>query len=352
MKNKKYIVILFIAVVTAFGITFAYFGNSIEVENEFNTSLYGSTLVEEFTSPTNWKPGDTTEKLLQVENTGEVDEAVRISYVETWTSKNSNQQGNLSLSQNGNTASLIKWGNDDDWTTVEENGIVYKYYNYKISPGEETTTLLESITFNPLITNNNNCTTTIEGNTRRISCTSSGEGYDNAKYKIVFTAETIQYNKYKESWNTNVNILDSKPLKIYSNRKLSLNVGSTVNKEDYQTGYDYDSVNSVFFRYLTDNNTVTSVSMCKKNGINLPAICLEVNSYTSNRGKVLSYFGGDENNFPTDCSDDNNSGSNELTCANSNIVIGIDEDEGIFINDIENGKSCVIMAMFGIFNCQ
>ena len=83
MKNRKMIMgFLFIGVIAIFGITFAYFGNLMGVVNEFKTNPYGSTVTEQFVSPTNWKPGDTTEKTLIVENTGSVDEAVRVSYTE------------------------------------------------------------------------------------------------------------------------------------------------------------------------------------------------------------------------------------------------------------------------------
>lgn len=89
MKNRKMIMgFLFIGVIAIFGITFAYFGNLMGVVNEFKTNPYGSTVTEQFVSPTNWKPGDTTEKTLIVENTGSVDEAVRVSYTELWKSKN------------------------------------------------------------------------------------------------------------------------------------------------------------------------------------------------------------------------------------------------------------------------
>lgn len=354
MKKRKIVIILmFVVGVFCLGFTLAYFTNSFNFINNFKTSDYGSNNIEEFVSPTDWTPGDVTEKKIKVENSGSVDEAVRVSYTENWTSSNSNVEGNLSLTQDGNRASLIKWGNDNDWTTVTENNKIYKYYNYKLNPNEVTSTVIESVTFNPLITNSNSCNTVVEGNVRKIVCTSSGNGYDNATYKLVFNIETVQYDKYKNIWNTSVDILDYKPLKIYSNRKLSLNVGSVADPTNYQTGYDYDSANSVHIRYLTDeNNTVTNISICKKNGTYDPAICLETNQYSANRAKVLSYFNGSEVNFPSNCTDDNSSGTNELTCVGDHIVIGIDEDEGIFINDTENGKSCVVMAMLGIFNCQ
>ena len=38
--------------------------------------------------------------------------------------------------------------------------------------------------------------------------------YDNATYNLVFTVETVQYNKYQEAWNTNVAIAQTKELKV------------------------------------------------------------------------------------------------------------------------------------------
>ena len=52
------------------------------------------------------------------------------------------------MSQGNNRAAIINWANTSDWTTVTENGVEYKYYNYKLAPGEVTSTLLDSVTFN------------------------------------------------------------------------------------------------------------------------------------------------------------------------------------------------------------
>jgi len=42
----------------------------------------------------------------------------------------------------------------------------------------------------------------------------------------------------------------------------------------------------------------------------------------------------------------------EFTCANSYVVLAADSDGGIFINDIEHSKSCVINPTFGIYSCK
>lgn len=326
----------------------------MDIENIFSTSEYGTSVTQTFSNPNNWLPGTTTSANVIVNNNEDVDVAVRISYKESWTSKNSNVEGDLSLSQGGNIASLIQWGNDFDWNTVIENGTIYKYYKYKLHRGESTSSIIESVTFNPLINGDNNCSSVVDGDTTTIACSSNGSGYDGAIYKLQFTIETVQYDMYKKAWNTNVDILNYKPLNIYANQKVSnLDIGSIVDFTTYQNGYDYDAVNSIYIRYLSDkDDIVTKVSVCKKNGIYAPSICLEPDQYNTNRIKVLNYFNGDENNFPANCSDDNTSGTNELTCTNDFVVIGINEDGGLFLNDLETSRSCVVTTSLDIFNCQ
>ena len=137
MKNKKTIILLLlIAIVGVVGLTLAYFANTASITNEFNTKQYGTTVDEVFTSPSDWTPGTTTPKTLTVTNSGQVDEAVRVSYTESWTSANSNTEGDLELSQGNNRAAIINFANSSDWTKVTENNKDYYYYNYKLAPGE------------------------------------------------------------------------------------------------------------------------------------------------------------------------------------------------------------------------
>ena len=213
-KRTIYILILILAIGIV-GLTIAYFSNSSSITNTFNTNPYGTMVTEEFVSPDNWLPGTKTDKSLTVTNSGQVDEAVRISYTEVWTSKtakNNNEEGDLPLQQNGNTAALIHFTNTNDWTTVTENGTTYRYYNYKLVPNNTTSELLDYVTFNPAITNSSNCTTNETNGTKTITCNSTGTGYDDATYKLTFTIETVQYDKYKEAWNTNINIAAMKPM--------------------------------------------------------------------------------------------------------------------------------------------
>ena len=224
MKNKKSIIALLIVVIIGIvGLTLAYFSNSDTIENQFITKEYGSTYTEEFVSPDNWLPGDTTNKTIVVENTGDVDEAVRISYTESWTTHNngtlngwihpdgtkSTHTTETELSTDESVA-IINLANTSDWTKVGD----YCYYNYKLAPGESTTSFLESVTFNSKTKLDDTCVTTIDGSTKTVTCNSSGDDYDNATYTLTFTIETVQYNKYADAWNTGntVTIAESRPV--------------------------------------------------------------------------------------------------------------------------------------------
>ncbi len=210
MKNKKnLLVLLLIAIVGVVGLTIAYFSSSSSFENTFEASEYGSETIEQFTSPDDWVPGTTTPKTLKVKNTGEVDEAVRVTYSEKWVSKNGDE---LPLKQNGNDVAIINWNNLRDW---KKEGNTF-YYKYKLAPNEETSELLESVTYNIEVLSDATCTTETEDNTTVTTCSSSGDGYDGATYTLTFVIDTVQFNKYREAWqledNSNVTIAsESKP---------------------------------------------------------------------------------------------------------------------------------------------
>ena len=213
MKQRKSVIaLLLVAIIGIVGLTVAYFSNSTSITNEFETSEYGTDVTETFTSPTGWQPGDETPKVLTVKNTGEVDEAVRVKVEEKWVNKNGQE---LSLTQDGNVAALIHYINDSDWTRVDvaNEDYYYYYYNYKLAPDEETSELLDKVTFNPLIGASTTCTTTTENGVTTRSCKSNGSGYDGATYTLKFTIETVQYNKYADAWNTGstITLLDEKP---------------------------------------------------------------------------------------------------------------------------------------------
>ena len=96
------ILILFVGIV---GLTFAYFTNSADIDNIFQTKPYGNVITEEFTSPSNWLPGSEVEKSVVATNTGEVDQAVRIKLTEEWTPYNSSSTLNGWIHEDGTKSS-------------------------------------------------------------------------------------------------------------------------------------------------------------------------------------------------------------------------------------------------------
>ena len=250
MKQRKSVIaLLLVAIIGIVGLTFAYFANSTEVENIFTTKEYGTTYTEQFVSPDNWLPGDTTNKTITATNTGQVDQAVRISLSQEWVSHNGDT---LALSKNGVTAAVLNLANTSDWTKVGD----YYYYNYKLAPGETTTSFLESVTFNKDIELDDTCTESVNNGVRTISCNSSGDDYDNATYTLTLTIETVQYDKYASAWGTgnSVAIAEERPEPpVPGSEYLATNATNPANTE-----YNATTKGNMFtFTHGTGANAVT-----------------------------------------------------------------------------------------------
>jgi alternate signal-mediated exported protein len=81
-KRKKKVMLiatLSTAAIIVGGLTFAWYTSKDEVTNTFKASGNLKTVVvENFTPPTNWQPGITTDKVVQVTNTGTLDAYTRV----------------------------------------------------------------------------------------------------------------------------------------------------------------------------------------------------------------------------------------------------------------------------------
>ena len=144
MKNKKTIVA--VAGICLLGIiagTLAYFSTTDLFHNLFDTDFYQMDTYEVFDAPENWRPGDTTPKTFSVTNTGNVDAAVRVSFIEEWIGKDG-------YNKYSNNVGIINFVDNygENWKRNTINGEYYYYIN-KLKPGETTEPLIQSITFNP-----------------------------------------------------------------------------------------------------------------------------------------------------------------------------------------------------------
>lgn len=195
MKKKKSLVALLgVAVIGVVGGTFAFFQSQGTFPNIFHAALYQTKATETFTSPDNWLPGDTTPKVLNVENTGDVDAVVRVKYVESWVDANGDD---LDATQNGVRAAIISPNHraqnaNTNWIYNTDDG--YYYYKYRLSPNGTTTNFIESVTFNPEINIDvdSNCTGDDIGEGTTV-CTYTSDSYGGGTYTLTITVETAQY---------------------------------------------------------------------------------------------------------------------------------------------------------------
>ena len=201
LKNKKSLlyIVLVLVVFLVLG-TIAYFTSTDTLENIFLSGTYKTKTTEVFTSPTNWTPGDETPKTITTKNEGTIPVRVRVKLDESWTSKNGDEISNdICERYNSNNycleyyqAAVINLDNENDWLKKGD----YYYYLHELAPGENTTSLLESVTFNPNVEASVTCTFENGANT----CESTGDGYDGATYQLDITIETVQANKYESVW--------------------------------------------------------------------------------------------------------------------------------------------------------
>lgn len=196
-KNKrKLLIVTGISALTILGGTLAYFTTSDTIQNIFKTALYQHQIVEKFESPSDWTPGTTTEKTIKVTNTGSISMAVRASYTEQWVTSNGNEIP-LKDSEN-NVAAIINF--NEGWTKSSDGHYYYgsKDNMTKVAPGETTSSFISGVTFNNNIKASLNKTVSADGQT--ITYTSTGNGYDNAIYKLTVKIDTIQYDQAGNIW--------------------------------------------------------------------------------------------------------------------------------------------------------
>jgi len=208
MKNKKLIICIFsLILVILVGFSFAYYGNIVDLKNNFITSIYGTTTTENFKSPSNWKPGDTTEKKVSVTNTGDKNIVVRVcidNSTGTWENLDGDTWNN-SVDEaaliNETEDNISTCNNSSDWVKKEEDDKVCYYYTKELGPNETTTSSpIESVTYNKDVTTSQTCTKTIDGKVTEVKCSSSGQGYDDASYSLPITIDTVQSNFIEDAW--------------------------------------------------------------------------------------------------------------------------------------------------------
>lgn len=181
--SKKATALAGLGVLAVVGGTFAYYNQTVSLENPLTTGRYKNELIEDYTPPTDHlKPGATIDKVVGAKNTGDYPVMVRIRMDEVWRRKDANggiQDIISHASTEGDGFAAIEIGTKDgygnefdatqgddsdglvkddesvvrknlakgfakDWTYNANDG--YWYYNKILTPGQTTSPLLKSIT--------------------------------------------------------------------------------------------------------------------------------------------------------------------------------------------------------------
>ena len=219
MERKKKKSLIFIALLFSvfliIGGTIAYYTTSDTFNNEFNAGTYKMVVQEQFNSPSNWMPGDTTPKTIKAINKGSTPAAVRVKFTPSWTDKNGDP---LELvDDEDNEVALINLANGWEGSWIYSDG--YYYYNGALNTNEIAPSLINSVTFNPEANIDSEKTCVEDPTTHKTKCTTRAIGYAGGTYQLVIDIETVQFDKYKEVWGVSIDIDESinvtEPIKIY-----------------------------------------------------------------------------------------------------------------------------------------
>ncbi len=296
-KNKKPLIFIslltFVAIVI--GVTLAYFNTIDTFNNEFTAANYEIEVEEYFESPDNWTPGTTTPKEVIATNKSDIPAAVRVKLTPSWEDSEGNP---LPLTDGTNTAAIINFSFDSDVNWVREGD--WYYYNRPLDKDESTTTLIESVTFNPALSINS--TTDCNDVNGVTTCRTTFNDYSGGKYTLRIDIETAQYNNYREIWGTNINITNPQRTEgtLVASTSTSSVFGKVINRNNFEkiVGLDIINIPSYAIDYWdcsvehnravmcwytdTDNNGKYELYIGQDGGVNVnPNGTMMFASYTS-----------------------------------------------------------------------
>ena len=243
MNKKKNLIVIVLIILFSVGGTLAFFTSTSELENEFKSGRYKTVSTDNFISPSDWKPGDTTPKTITTKNEGTMPVRVRVKLTEEWKSENNNV---LPLVYNNERVSIINYDNEDDWVKDGD----YYYYIGELAPGEETSSLIKSITYNPNTPSDMNCTS----NNGVYNCKSTGDGYDGGTYTLNVVVESVQSDLAVSAWNLSSDPTEERYVYTSQTEGMVYNGGSILGQPT-QEGYQSTNKN-VFLRYELLGQTI------------------------------------------------------------------------------------------------
>lgn len=237
MRKGKHAVLGLAALASAAAIggTWASWTQELKAGNEFMTGSYNTSLDETFKSPKNWKPGETTEKAVQITNKGTVDAMAKVVINQNWESFpltfqaqggrteyaavpefNKNHVALLASGDADGDTESNRWGlpevtksgeAEGKWLLLneepegEDNSFTL-YYMGVIGAGESSPQILDGVTMNPHITADvirkeyepeyDEETGEPTGGFLTIETKGNAPGYENARYTMTVNATTVQ----------------------------------------------------------------------------------------------------------------------------------------------------------------
>ncbi len=145
MKKRVIYPVLCVALVLVFafstGMTLAAWKAQGDTINAVTAASVAGQIVEEYEQGQTLYPGVETDKIVQVENTGTADAAVRVKIEKAW-GDSRGDDGVLIINPGLSTDNIQISCNLQDWYYNDSDG--YFYYKGTLSPGEITPPLLES----------------------------------------------------------------------------------------------------------------------------------------------------------------------------------------------------------------
>lgn len=136
MKKRNIAALAGVAAVLTIGGSLAYFNQTMQVENNFDTAKFGSTMVEDFkpSEGKDWQPGVEVNKDVVVTNTGDVPVVVRVKMDEKWMRGNDAFKTIVADDEDGNKIVEVKQGEGQeedakDGLTDPDKTVVHKVLN-------------------------------------------------------------------------------------------------------------------------------------------------------------------------------------------------------------------------------
>lgn len=243
-KHWRVFTLAALCAVVMIGVSWAYWSQEYTVANEFQLGTYRTGIVEEFESPTNWRPGDQVNKDVEIRNEGTVPVYVQVVLSQEWLRREDvyDREGNAIPPRKGEPfpltfetkdgeayAAQIGWGSEvvvlsredgvsktlglpriadireafGKWVVTSETPDAegdYKAYYMGILSGEATTPrLIEDVRMHPDIeaTVLGDHTVWDKGNQTWVTTFTNNptSSYENAHYNLGVTMYTVQATK-------------------------------------------------------------------------------------------------------------------------------------------------------------